>query len=540
MSRREKIDNQSIDKTLGLFGALSRPELEAAEERASRRFGSVTAGTSPVNSRFVAVEPGSEIAAVRGRRWRLAMVAASAAVFLAVIIGSFVWRQAGSFAVVETADGSVYRIVNGKTQATPVGERLDSGQTVRTNGGVSAVFKLADGSRVEMRAESELSLERVDDGARIHLSEGNIIVTAAKQPVGRHLYVQTKDVSVSVVGTVFLVNSEQEGSRVAVFEGDVHVERNGAQEALRSGEQLKTNPKMDPRPVSEEIAWSPHAEAHLALLQRSASTGSRGTVRAVFEEASIRLSVSRQLDGRGGNGGLSPCRGGNAEVDPRRFSIYDTTLYTLITMAYRIDACPNAATTGRLIGGAGWIGSDTWDIQAIIPEGAPAYTRQEFNSDRASTLDVMLQNLLSDRFGLVLRRDTKVLPAYVLKVGKNGLKLESSGSEVASTALGPRVRNGQASVGLNSNRITMSRLAGLLTVVTGSRPVLDQTGVNGEFKINLGFVPPDLGSPLVVKSLPLVGPSLFAALEDIGLQLEAIDAPLDVWVIDRVERPSEN
>jgi uncharacterized protein (TIGR03435 family) len=54
--------------------------------------------------------------------------------------------------------------------------------------------------------------------------------------------------------------------------------------------------------------------------------------------------------------------------------VANTTLYTLITMAYRIDVCPNAATTGRLSGGPGWVGEDQWDIEALIPIGTPNFT----------------------------------------------------------------------------------------------------------------------------------------------------------------------
>jgi RNA polymerase sigma factor (sigma-70 family) len=70
------------------------------------------------------------------------------------------------------------------------------------------------GSRVEIREMSELSLDHASDGLRIRLSKGSIIVNAAKQRNG-HLYVQTKDMTVSVVGTVFVVNAEEAGSRVA-------------------------------------------------------------------------------------------------------------------------------------------------------------------------------------------------------------------------------------------------------------------------------------------------------------------------------------
>ena len=86
------------------------------------------------------------------------------------------------------------------------------------------VYELVDGSRVEMRPGTELSFERAGDGLRILLKHGGIIVNAAKQRSG-HLYVETKDVTVSVIGTVFLVNAGENGSRVAVIEGEVRVQQ---------------------------------------------------------------------------------------------------------------------------------------------------------------------------------------------------------------------------------------------------------------------------------------------------------------------------
>ena len=63
---------------------------------------------------------------------------------------------------------------------------------------------------------------RLGDYDVIRLRTSSIIVTAAKQPSG-HLYVQTKDMTVSIIGTVFLVNAETNGSRVAVIEGEARV-----------------------------------------------------------------------------------------------------------------------------------------------------------------------------------------------------------------------------------------------------------------------------------------------------------------------------
>jgi len=97
------------------------------------------------------------------------------------------------------------------------------------------VVLVVDESRVEMRSQTELAFERAADGVRILLKNGSILVSAAKQRNG-HFYVKTKDVTVSVVGTVFIVKAEQEGSRVAVIEGEVHVQKGATTERLSPGE----------------------------------------------------------------------------------------------------------------------------------------------------------------------------------------------------------------------------------------------------------------------------------------------------------------
>ena len=119
-----------------------------------------------------------------------------------------------------------------------------------------------------MRAHSEMTVGRAADGIQIDLKTGDIIVSAAKQRDG-HLYVQTKDMTVSVVGTVFLVNADEEGSRVGVIEGEVRVREGDRETRLRPGEQVATSSAIVARPLTEDINWSRNATAHLAILDSS-------------------------------------------------------------------------------------------------------------------------------------------------------------------------------------------------------------------------------------------------------------------------------
>src|SRR6185369_1380993 len=127
---------------------------------------------------------------------------------------------------------------------------ISSTKTIRTDDRAGRILTLADDSRVEMRAQSEMTVDNAADGIRIHLNRGSVIVNAAKQGSG-HLYVQTKDCTVSVVGTVFLVEATEAGSRVAVIEGEVHVQQGAALKSLQPGEQVATTPSIPVRPVVE-------------------------------------------------------------------------------------------------------------------------------------------------------------------------------------------------------------------------------------------------------------------------------------------------
>ena len=222
-------------------------------------------------------------------RWRLShAMAAAAGVVLAAVIGSV---------IVTPGDGPPrYQVVDGTV----------TGKDVIQTGAGGAMLALSDGSRVEMRSNSELSIAGVADGIGIRLRSGGIIVNAAKQETDHHLYVYTKDMTVSVVGTVFMVNADPEGSRVAVIEGEVRVRQGVTDKNLLPGDQVATRPAMAPASITEEIAWSRHADQHRALLQQSAVTPPNiqasavsTEARAAFEATSVRLAAPGSVGARG-------------------------------------------------------------------------------------------------------------------------------------------------------------------------------------------------------------------------------------------------
>jgi hypothetical protein len=153
-----------------------------------------------------------------------------------------------------------------RTPTASSGDPVNRGELVRANDPDSRMLVLPDGSRVEMRSQSELQIDHAADGLRVRLNAGSIIVMAAKQAAG-HLYVDTKDATVSVVGTVFVVTVEPASSRVGVFEGVVDVQYGAISQKLSRGQQMATNPAMEPIPLEVQVSWSRNLASLLALLQ---------------------------------------------------------------------------------------------------------------------------------------------------------------------------------------------------------------------------------------------------------------------------------
>jgi ferric-dicitrate binding protein FerR (iron transport regulator) len=150
-------------------------------------------------------------------------VAAAALVALAlqtVTVRDLLW-PIDVHAMVQMVDGGLFTLSGQNIRPLKAGERVERDQSIRTGVQSGAVVELADGTRIEMGARSELSLTRARDGVKVRLARGNVIVAAAKQH--GHLYVQTTDCTVAVVGTMFSVSSGVKGSRVAVIEGEVEV-----------------------------------------------------------------------------------------------------------------------------------------------------------------------------------------------------------------------------------------------------------------------------------------------------------------------------
>ena len=223
------------------------------------------AGVEIRPARTAEVKRTANVAAMPVWRWAIA-----ATLVLSLGIGAFVFYtrflSGDGRATVAAVNGSAYRVTDSGLSLVKPGDVIGGGERIRTARDSSAVVTLDDGSQVEMRERSEISVSESSSGTTLNLARGNVIVEAAPQRDGRHLYVATSDSLTSVVGTVFSVNNGTKGTRVSVVEGEVHVNFGGNLEKLHPGDQTTTNANLERVPVKAEIAWSRNAERYAQMV----------------------------------------------------------------------------------------------------------------------------------------------------------------------------------------------------------------------------------------------------------------------------------
>jgi len=237
---------------------------------------------------------------------------------------------------------------------------------------------------------------------------------------------------------------------------------------------------------------------------------SRG--RLEFEVASIRQA---KPDQRGG--------GIKAAANGAGYTAQAVPVKLMIALMYRIPV-------RQIKGGPGWLDSDLYNVEAKADK--------QYNLD---DLHTMYQNMLIDRFKLKFHIETKEANAYVLTVDKGGLKMKVNDKpqdfEIPIKFSGIGVMNGI--------RVPVPYFCWNLgqLMQDDERPVVDMTGLTGYYDFTLTYLPRNLPEELRA-NLPqdvLDRPSIFEALRDqLGLKLTAQKGPVQYFVIDSVERPSEN
>lgn len=205
----------------------------------------------------------------------------------------------------------------------------------------------------------------------------------------------------------------------------------------------------------------------------------------------------------------SPPDAGDANVlkpTPDRFEADNFTTRRLIALAWDVRVF-------QVSGGPTWLDSQRYDFTAK-PDG----------SVEDQHLRRMVRTLLAERFQLQAHHATKEMPVFLLEVAKGGAKLPP-----ASPGNDPDIR-GRAGH-LSAKRVTAELLSRILANEL-ERPVLNRTGIDRAFDVELEYTPDQNPEP---------GASLFTAIqEQLGLKLESQRAPVDVLIVDRIERPSPN
>jgi uncharacterized protein (TIGR03435 family) len=197
--------------------------------------------------------------------------------------------------------------------------------------------------------------------------------------------------------------------------------------------------------------------------------------------------------------------------------------------------------------GPDWMTSVRFEIRAKLPQGA--------SSDQ---IPEMLQALLAERFRLEIRHDTKDQNVYALLVGDGGAKLkpaERKADDNSPRALGPDGKPRAlmmfgylpGGVAITAPSASPTSLVGLMSRFT-ARPVVDMTGIAGQYDFKLTFAPEIIGpnagalpgSDSAATSVE-TAPSLFDAVKQYGLRLEARKAPVEMFVVTHLEKtPTEN
>lgn len=229
-----------------------------------------------------------------------------------------------------------------------------------------------------------------------------------------------------------------------------------------------------------------------------------------------------------------------------RFRTVNAPVTLLIRVAYQVQDF-------QILGAPEWAKSERYDIEAKSGDDAaedPAKMNPEQREAFQKRFQAKVQTLLADRFGLKLHRETREMPVYELIVAKNGPKLSLAAAQTVGRPQG-MMRMGRGE--LTGTAIGIDGLIHALSDQTG-RTVIDKTGLKGEYDFKLAWAPdpgqlnsmslPPGARPPGADSAPPADstlPSLVTAIqEQLGLKLQSTKGPVEVLVIDHVEKPSPN
>jgi uncharacterized protein (TIGR03435 family) len=224
----------------------------------------------------------------------------------------------------------------------------------------------------------------------------------------------------------------------------------------------------------------------------------------------------------------------------------------VIAFAYKLPFNPDVRLSGIPDWAASLQAGAVFDIEATgaMPPGLSDMARV----DRTR---LMVQTLLADRFRLAIRRETKEMPVYALVVGKGGPKLQRADIEEKDCAVASAAPPAASDIvchsfiggrgrGLKGRAVDMSDLASYMENWT-DRPLLDKTGITGLFHIETkGWLPMEATQPPAPGAKAEDGtdladlPTIFQVFDQLGLKMEPRKDKADVYIVDHIERPTEN
>lgn len=232
-----------------------------------------------------------------------------------------------------------------------------------------------------------------------------------------------------------------------------------------------------------------------------------------YDVVSIHRSAPGQTNSRIGPGPQGGLRAQN------------TPALALLTFAYDVREFQFADVPP-------WVRDETFDLsftpdrsEKLPEQGTPRNEIDAFFSRNRQRL----QAVLRDRFGLVLRAESRTMPVYALAISKSGSKLTPGDSAVFPSVHASVNAEGHVTATSASIRMLTDLLSSML-----DRPVVNETGLDGIYDFKLDWTPD-------TNDNAAGGPSIFTAVsEQLGLRLEGKKAPAPVYVIEKIDKPGDN
>lgn len=185
----------------------------------------------------------------------------------------------------------------------------------------------------------------------------------------------------------------------------------------------------------------------------------------------------------------------------------------------------------QITGLPAWARTDKYSIQAKVDD-ADAPRWNALSQEQTSPRTAALQDLLADRFNFKAHVEMQPHSVYCLVVAKNGPKFHAS-APADGTSQHPESNFGRGKITMQDSQIATLIFA--LSHQGLGHPVVDQTGLTGEYDLTLHWAPGNMPPPDSSE------PPLFTALqEQLGLKLELKNVPIETIVVDHIDRPSPN